>query len=51
VLDQLRIPIIGEAGSKPMEDPDAPLYLPQQQTTAITGDRSTVKLRPDLALL
>jgi hypothetical protein len=25
------------------------LDLPQQQTTAVTGDRSTVELRPDLA--
>jgi len=51
VLDQIRIPIIAEAGSKLMEDPDALLDLPQQQTTAITSDRSAVKLRPDLALL
>jgi len=33
VLDQIRIPIIAEAGSKLMEDPDALLDLPQQQTT------------------
>jgi len=51
VLDQFRIPIIGEAGSKLMEHPDALLDLPQQQTTAITSDRSAVKLRPNLALL
>ncbi len=51
VLDQIRIPIIGEAGSKLMQDPDALLDLSQQQTTAITSNRSTIELRADLALL
>jgi hypothetical protein len=51
MFDQIRIPIIGEAGGKLAKHPDALLDLPQQQTTAITGDRSTVELRADLALL
>jgi hypothetical protein len=51
VLDQIRIPIIGETSGKLVEDPEAPLDLPQQQTTAITADRSAVELRPNLALL
>jgi len=51
VFDKLRIPIIGEAGGKLAENPDPFLDLPQQQTTAVAGDRSTVKLRPDLASL
>ena len=51
MFDQIRIPIIREAGGKPAEDPHAFLNLPQQQTTAVTGDRSTVKLGPDLASL
>jgi hypothetical protein len=49
VFDQLRIPIISEAGGKLLEDPNALLDLPQEQTTSVTGDRSAVKLRPDLA--
>jgi hypothetical protein len=51
VFDQLWIPIIREAGSKLTEDPDALLDFPQEQATAVTSDRSTVKLRPDLASL
>jgi hypothetical protein len=51
MFDQIRIPIIREAGGKLAEDPDTFLDLPQQQTTAVTGDRSTVKLCPDLASL
>ena len=31
------------------ENPDALLDLPKEQTTAVTGDRSTVELCPDLA--
>ena len=49
VFDPVRIAIIGEAGGKLAQDPDALLDLPQQQTTAVTGDRSAVELRPDLA--
>jgi hypothetical protein len=49
VLDQIRIPIIGETSSKLVEDPDALLDLPKEQTTAITADRSAVELRPNLA--
>jgi hypothetical protein len=51
VFDQIRIPIISEASGKLAEDPDALLDLSKEQTTAITGDRSTVELRPDLASL
>ena len=51
MFDQIGIPIIGEAGGKLVEDPDALLDLPQEQTTAVAGDRSAVKLRPDLASL
>jgi hypothetical protein len=51
VFDQIGIPIISEAGGKLAKNPDALLDLPQQQTTAVTGDRSTVELRADLALL
>jgi hypothetical protein len=49
MFDPIRIPIIREAGGKLAQDPHAFLDLPQQQTTAVTGDRSTVELRPDLA--
>jgi len=45
MFDQIRIPIIREAGGKLAQDPHAFLDLPQQQTTAVTGDRSTVELR------
>jgi hypothetical protein len=51
MFDQIGIPIIGEAGGKLAEDPNALLDLPQEQTTTIAGDRSTVELRPDLASL
>jgi hypothetical protein len=49
MFDQIGIPIIGEAGGKLLEDRNALLDLPQQQTTAITANRSAVELRPDLA--
>jgi hypothetical protein len=49
MFDPLPIPIIGEAGRKLAEDPHPFLDLPQQQTTTVAGDRSTVELRPDLA--
>jgi hypothetical protein len=49
VFDQIRIPIIREAGGKLVEDPDPFLDLAQEQTTAVAGDRSAVKLCPDLA--
>ena len=48
MFDQIGIPIIGEAAGKLVEDPDALLDLPQEQTTAVTADRSTVELRADL---
>jgi hypothetical protein len=51
MLDQIGIPIIGEAGGKLAENPDPFLNLSQEQTTAVTGDRSTVELRPDLTSL
>src|SRR5260370_3779138 len=51
MFDQIGIPIISEARSKLAEDPDPLLDLPQEQTTAITGDRSAVELRADLAAL
>ena len=51
VFDTLRIAIIGEAIGKLAENPDPFLDLPQQQTAAVAGDRSTVELRPDLASL
>jgi hypothetical protein len=49
VFDQIRIPIIGEASGKLAQNPNPFLDLPQQQSTAVAGDRSAVKLRPDLA--
>ena len=49
VFDQIRIPIIREAGGKLVEDPDPFLDLAQEQTTAVAGDRSAVKLCSDLA--
>ena len=49
MIDQIRIPIIGEASSELAENPHPLLDLPQKQTSAITGDRSAVELRPDLA--
>ena len=45
MFDQIGIPIIGEASGKLVEDPDALLNLPQQQTTAVATDRSAVELR------
>jgi hypothetical protein len=51
VFDQIGISIISEAGGKLAENPDPFLDLPQQQTTAVTGDRSTIELRSDLASL
>jgi len=51
MFDQIGIPIIGEAGGKLVEDPNALLDLPQQQTTAVAGDRPAIELRPDLASL
>src|SRR3979490_991515 len=51
MLDQIGIPIISEAGGKLAEDPDALLDLPQEQPPAVTGDRSAVELRADLASL
>jgi hypothetical protein len=51
MFNQIGIPIIGEAGSKLAEDPDTLFDLPEEQTTAVTGDRSPVKLSPDLASL
>ena len=51
MFDQIGIPIIGEAGGKLVEDPNALLDLPQQQTTAIAGDCPAIELRPDVASL
>jgi hypothetical protein len=51
MFDQIRIPIIGEAVGKLAEDTDALLDLPQEQPTAVTADRSTVKLLANLAPL
>ena len=51
MLDQIGIPIIGEAGGKLVEDPNALLDLPQQQTTAVTGHCPAIELRPDVASL
>jgi hypothetical protein len=51
MVDQIGVPIIREAGGKLVEDPHALLDLPQQQTTAVAGDRPTVELRADLASL
>lgn len=51
MFDQIRIPIISEAGGKLMQDSNALLDLPQEQTTAVTTNRSAVELRPDLASL
>jgi len=51
MFDQIRIPIIGKTSGKLAEDPCALLDLSQQQTTAVTADRSTVELCADLAPL
>ncbi len=51
VFNQVRIPIIREAGGKLTEDLDPLLNLPEQQPTTVAGDRSAVELRPDLASL
>jgi hypothetical protein len=50
-VDQIRIPIIREAGGKLTQNPDPFLDLPQEQPTAVAGDRSAVELRPDLTSL
>jgi hypothetical protein len=51
MIDQLGIPIIGEAIGTLVEDPDALFNLPQEQPTAVTGDGATVEFRADLASL
>src|ERR1700732_4507514 len=51
MFDQMGIPKISETGSKLAENPDTLFDLPKQQTTAVTGDRSAVKLSPNLSAL
>jgi hypothetical protein len=51
VFNHLRLPIVGEASRKLTQDPDTFLDLPQEQPTPVAGDRSAVKLRPNLASL
>jgi hypothetical protein len=51
VFDPIGIPIISEAPGKLAENPNPFLDLPQEQTTAVAGDRSAVELRADLASL
>ena len=50
MIDQIRRPIIGEAGSELAENPRPLLDLPQKQTSAIAGDRAAVELRPNRAI-
>src|SRR6267378_8529206 len=51
MFDQICIPIIREAGGKLAQNPHPFLDLPQEQSTAVAGDRSAVELRPNLASL
>ena len=46
VLHQLRGACIGEAGGKPLGQPDRPVGLAEQQGAGIRGDRATVEARP-----
>ena len=45
VLDQLRPPMIPEAGGKALHQPDRPIRRPQQQTASVRRDGSTIKGR------
>jgi len=47
VLDPLSLPIVAEAGRKPLHDPGSLLHLAQQQPSAIARDRPTVKTSPN----
>jgi hypothetical protein len=51
MVEQIWIPIIREAGRKLTENPDPFLDFPQKQATTVAGDRSAIKLRPNLASL
>jgi hypothetical protein len=44
MLHQLGVAMIREAGRKLLEDAGSLLHFSQHQTTAITGDRATVKV-------
>ena len=50
VFDPLRIAAVAKAGCELAEDPGALLHLPQQHSTAVTGDGSPVELGPYLKL-
>jgi hypothetical protein len=43
VLDLFRLPMVGEAGRKPLDDPRSLLHLAQQQPSAVARDRPTLK--------
>ena len=49
VFHQLGSARVGEAGGKPLGQPDRPVGLAQQQGAGIRGDRPTVEARHDLA--
>mgnify|MGYP001581913699 CR=1 FL=1 len=43
VLDQVRVPMVGEASRELPQDAGPPLHLPQQQSAGVRGDRPPVK--------
>jgi hypothetical protein len=49
-LNEIRIPVIPEAGRKLAHDPDALLNLSQQQPTAFGSDGSAVELGSNLSM-
>jgi len=51
VLNEIRIPVVPEAGCKLAHDPDTLLDLAQQQAATLGGDGSAVELGPNLPML
>ena len=49
VLHQLRATCIGEAGGKPLGQPDRPIGLAEQQGAGVRGDRASVEARHHMA--
>jgi hypothetical protein len=51
VFNEIRIPVVPEAGRKLAHDADALLYFSQQQPAPFGGDRPAVELGPNLSML
>jgi len=50
VCNEIRIPVVPEAGRKLAHDPDALLYFSQQESAAFGGDDPAVELGPNLSM-